>query len=131
MSDGDRRVFDRLGVFVGSFDDAALAAVCDADARVLAALRNLEAASLVRVAADETGEPEFTLLETVRAIARRRLEAPGSLADAEARHGAWYAQRATTAADDLRSKTFNNAQGVRAAGGPERACGLRAGGRTW
>ena len=109
-SDGDRQVFDRLGVFVGPFDDAAVAAVCDADAGVLAALRNLEAASLVRVAPDENGEPEFTLLETVRAIARRRLEDAGSPADAEARHGAWYAQQATTAADDLRSKTFNNAQ---------------------
>ena len=129
-SEGDRQVFDRLGVFVGPFDDAAVAAVCDADAGVLAALRNLEAASLVRVAADEMGEPEFTLLETVRSIARRRLEDAGSLADAEARHGAWYAARATTAADDLRSKTFNNAEASARLADPNVRRGIRAGGGT-
>ena len=63
-SEGDRRVFDRLGVFAGPFDDAAAAAVCDGDAGVLPALRNLEAASLVRVSADAAGEPRFRLLET-------------------------------------------------------------------
>ena len=31
------------------------------------------------------------------------------LTDVETRHGAWYAARATAAADDLRSQTFNNA----------------------
>ena len=72
------------------------------------ALRHLEAASLVRASADDAGEPRFVLLETVRAIARERLAASGSLADAEARHGAWYATRATRAADDLRTRTFNN-----------------------
>ena len=107
-SDADRRVFDRLGVFAGTFDDAAVAAICT-EPDVLAALRHLAAASLVRAGADEAGEPWFTLLETVRAIARRRLAASGALAEAEARHGAWYAARATRAADDLRSRTFNNA----------------------
>ncbi len=106
---GDRRIFDRLGVFAGPFDDAAAAAVLDGDAGVLPALRNLEAASLVRASADEAGEPRFVLLETVRAIARERLRASGSLVDAEARHGAWYATRATAAADALRTRTFNNA----------------------
>ena len=108
-SKADRRVFDRLGVFTGPFDDAAAAAVCDGDADVLPALRNLEAASLVRVSADAAGEPRFRLLETVRQIALRRLHEAGLLTDVETRHGAWFAARATAAADDLRSQTFNNA----------------------
>ena len=102
-------MFDRLGVFTDPFDDAAAAAVCDGDADVLPALRNLEAASLVRVSADAAGEPRFRLLDTVRQIALRRLHEAGLLTDVEMRHGAWFAARATAAADDLRSRTFNNA----------------------
>ena len=109
-SDIDRRVFDRLGVFAGPFDDAAVAAVCGGETGVLPALRALEAVSLARASADEAGEPRFMLLETVRAIARQRLRDAGSLADAEARHGAWYATRAIAAADDLRTRTFNNSE---------------------
>jgi len=103
----DRAVFKLLGAFSGSFDETAARAV-SGDAQVLSRLRNLALVALVRVAADEQGEPRFELLETIRAFALRQLGETGRLAEVRRRHAAHYAARAVAAADSVRTSSFSN-----------------------
>ncbi|HEY7132727.1 MAG TPA: LuxR C-terminal-related transcriptional regulator, partial [Candidatus Limnocylindrales bacterium] len=100
------RIFARLGVFAGSFDEAAARAI-SGDENVLQALRRLADVSLVQVEADPDGEPRFDLLETVRAVARARLVAAGEADDLWRQHAAWYADRAVELADTVRTTTFS------------------------
>ncbi|HEY2937172.1 MAG TPA: hypothetical protein VGJ25_11275 [Gaiellaceae bacterium] len=65
LDDGERTLFERLGVFAGGFGLRAAEAVCDAS---LDELASLVEKSLVR----RTGE-RYGLLETIRELARERL----------------------------------------------------------
>ena len=81
LSPEERRVFDRLGVFAGSFSlDSAARYACDADtdtAEVIDLIGRLVDRSLVSVLAVDP--PRYTLLESARDYAREKLSAQGGL----------------------------------------------------
>lgn len=102
-----REIFPLLGIFAGPFDEAAASAITG-HAHILAGLRNLEDAALVRVASDSDGEPRFDLLETIRTVARARLRASGRYEELRVLHVAYFADRAVVAADAVRSSSFGD-----------------------
>src|SRR5262249_2726741 len=77
----ERVVFDRLGVFVSSFDaDAAEAVVGDdelEDWDVLDALTGLVRKSMIVADAADDGTTRYRMLETLRAFAREKLDLAG------------------------------------------------------
>ncbi len=100
LSDDEQRVFDRLGVFVGSFSlHAAQQLVADDTIDAWAALDHLASLvdkSLVLVEAGDA--PRYRLLETTRAFALQRLAADGALDALRRRHAHVIAE--TLAGDD-------------------------------
>jgi predicted ATPase/class 3 adenylate cyclase len=105
LSDTERAVFDRLGVFTGGFDVSAAQVVCaghGVDAwDVLDALSSLVAKSMVTI--DETGSAttRYELLETLRAYASAQLEAAGVSDALRRRHAEYYATFAEEASIGL------------------------------
>ncbi|SDY90535.1 Predicted ATPase [Geodermatophilus africanus] len=94
----DKVAFVRLAVFVGGFTLPAAEAVC-ADERVpdvLGAVASLVDKSLIRVGAPDSGEPRFSLLDTVREFAVERLEASGEADRIRAAHAAFFRAFALT-----------------------------------
>jgi predicted ATPase len=93
LTEHERRVFDRLGVFAGSFTAEAAAAVCSSDdiaeSDVLGILASLVDKSLVVA---EAGGParRFRLLETTRAYALQRMVKDLDLGPARHRHAQHY-----------------------------------------
>src|SRR5439155_15144704 len=91
----ERLVFDRLGVFVGSFDAAAAeAVVTDADVEgwdVLQCLGSLVEKSMVLVEETDEATTRYRLLETLRAFAREQLDAAGETDHWRRRHAEYYA----------------------------------------
>jgi predicted ATPase/DNA-binding CsgD family transcriptional regulator len=90
LTDGEQRLFRRLGLFVGGFTLEAAEAIADDGVDVLAGVSALVAASLVIPAGGVGDEPRFTLLETIREYALEQLAASGELVDAQQRHAAYY-----------------------------------------
>lgn len=88
LSEGERAVLDRLGVFSGGFSLEAAQSVAGDEGMdewaVLDALSTLVDKSLVMVDAGEP--PRYRLLETTRAFALERLEATGSAQALRRRH---------------------------------------------
>ena len=99
-----RRVFARLGVFVGGATLEAIAVVCDLSKRsdVLADVTVLVEHSLIRQDADAEGEPRFGMLETIREYALEQLTASGEEATMRAQHAAYYRDLAEAAVPGLR-----------------------------
>ncbi len=95
LSDAERSVFDRLGVFAGTFDAAAVRAVVTDEQLdewdALDALAGLVAKSMV--VADETpdGTTRYQMLETLRAYARERLDETGESDPWRRRHAEYFA----------------------------------------
>jgi len=91
----DRSVFDRLGVFAGTFGADAAAAVTSGDGierfDVLDALTDLVAKSLVVTESGDDGTTRYALLETLRQYARERLDELGTSDDWRHRHAAFFA----------------------------------------
>jgi predicted ATPase/DNA-binding XRE family transcriptional regulator len=77
LSDGERKLFARLGVFVGSFDLPAVEAVCNARGDlpfdVLDGLESLRNKSLLKQGDRMGGHSRFTMLEMIREYALERL----------------------------------------------------------
>ncbi|MGY1701564.1 DUF4062 domain-containing protein [Geodermatophilus sp. SYSU D00766] len=95
---GDKVAFARLAVFVGGFTLPAAEAVC-ADERVpdvFGAVASLVDKSLVRVGAPDSGDPRFSLLDTVREFAEERLAASGEADRIRAAHAAFFRAFALT-----------------------------------
>jgi predicted ATPase/class 3 adenylate cyclase len=127
LHDDERVVFDRLGVFAGSFDARAAQAVCaDDDIEewdVLEALTGLVARSMV--GSEETGDEtmRYQLLETLRQYARERLDEEGDTDLWRERHAAHYAEIAEEILTNLngpdefvwRSRLTANLDNIRAA----------------
>ncbi len=91
LDEQERRVLRALGVFRGSFTDAAAEAVIGAN--VFGALQSLVEKSLLT----HTRAPDatrFELLEVIRQYALEQLTAAGELAHAQAQHAAHYRDRA-------------------------------------
>ena len=88
LEEPERRLFRRLGVFVGGASLPAVEAVCDTG---LEELVSLVSKSLVRRAATHDGDPRYWMLETIRELAEEELEASGELEALRDRHLDWYA----------------------------------------
>jgi predicted ATPase/DNA-binding CsgD family transcriptional regulator/DNA-binding XRE family transcriptional regulator len=100
----ERRVFARLGVFVGGATLEAIEVVCGTSERsdVLADVTVLVEQSLIRQFADTEGEPRFTMLETIREYALEQLTTRGEEMTIRARHAAYYLELAEAAVPRLR-----------------------------
>jgi predicted ATPase len=89
LNDDERRVFRRLGAFVGGWTPEAAEAVCDLDdlgMDVLAGLESLAVKSLIRQDAEVAHGPRFRMLETIREYALEQLEASGEAELLRRRH---------------------------------------------
>jgi tetratricopeptide (TPR) repeat protein len=94
----EARLFRRLGVFVGGFDQEALTH-CGGDERTLQSLINK---SLVQVAARGDEARRFLLLETIREYAWEQLRAHNELAGVQHLHAGCFVRLAEDAASHLR-----------------------------
>jgi len=108
LSEVERQVFDRLGVFSATFDAAAATAVAG-DGReawdVLDALTGLVAKSMVVVADEgESAATRYQLLETLRHFARDELEASGAADETRRLHAEHFARVAEDASIELETE---------------------------
>jgi predicted ATPase len=98
LDDTTRSVFDRLGVFVGTFDRAAARSVCSggtaSEAEVVETLISLVGKSLVTTVDTPSGTTRYVLLETLREYAEEHLTDTGDLAYWRRRHANHYAEMA-------------------------------------
>jgi predicted ATPase/class 3 adenylate cyclase len=111
----ERTVFDRLGVFVGTFDaDAATSVVADDTLTpwdVIDGLRDLIAKSMLIVEEARDRVTQYQMLETLRQYAREQLDTTDATDDFRRRHAAHYAAWAERAGlellgpDELRWRT--------------------------
>jgi predicted ATPase len=105
----ERMVFERLGVFVGSFDATAAIAVAAAEGLeswdVLDALGGLVAKSMLQCEDADIGVTRYSLLDTLRAYARERLEDAGAIDAWRRRHAEHYAAAAERIAEELVTST--------------------------
>jgi predicted ATPase/class 3 adenylate cyclase len=104
LEEGERRLLDRLSVFVGGCDLAMTERVCgptdELGVDVLDGLGALADQSLLR-SDEEAAEPRFELLDTIRAFAAEQLEASGEAAAIRRRHAEAFLDLAETAAPQL------------------------------
>jgi predicted ATPase/DNA-binding SARP family transcriptional activator len=94
LSERERILYRRLGVFAGSFGLPAVEGVCGGEEvpveETLDLLVGLIDKSLVQVETGHGGHARYRLLETIRQDARERLGAAGERERIEAAHRAWY-----------------------------------------
>jgi hypothetical protein len=87
---GDRRLFRRLAAFARGWTiDAATAVIADTGVDALDGLLALVNASVIVPIESASGEPRFTMLETVREFAAQRLVESGEDDRARDAHVAW------------------------------------------
>jgi predicted ATPase/class 3 adenylate cyclase len=127
LDPGERLVFDRLGVFAGSFDVADATAVVSGDGverfDVVDALTGLVSKSMLTVERTSAGPTRYQLLETLRHYARERLEEAGAVDEWRRRHAHYYAEFAERASPQLmgpeeiaaRARVVDAADNLRAA----------------
>ena len=100
LDDRERALFVRLGVFPGTFDADAVAAVATGDGLeawdVLDAGAGLVAKSMI-VADEASGTTRYQMLETLRTFAREHLDAEGDLHEMFRRHAEHYTRFAEAA----------------------------------
>lgn len=100
----ERRLFARLGVFVGGVTLEGVEQVCWAAERSdpFSLLRTLVEHSFLRQRPNRDGEPHFTMLETIREYALTQLATDGDEAELRSRHAQYYLALAETAVPQLR-----------------------------
>jgi len=95
LGERERAVFDRLGVFSGSFDARGAQAVVMGDGveawDVLDALTELVAKSMVVAEENSAGTTRYQMLETLAQYARQRLDEHGEVDGWRRRHAAYFA----------------------------------------
>jgi hypothetical protein len=105
LDESARAVFDRLGVFTGSFDAVAAQAVVAGGGitewGVFDALGDLVAKSMVLADDAVDGSMRYRMLETLRAYARGRLEERGEIDVWRRRHAQHYAEWLEAVAPEL------------------------------
>ncbi len=98
LGERERAVFDRLGVFTGSFDARAAQTIVAGDGveawDVLDSLTDLVAKSMIVAEETDEGITRYQLLETLRQYAREQLDEAGSTDAWRRRHAAHYADHA-------------------------------------
>ena len=106
LDERERLVFDRLGVFAGSFDGAAATGVAAGEGierfDVLDALTSLVTKSMVIAERGGEATTRYQLLETLRLYARERLDETGVTDDWRRRHAEYYAAFAEQAGVELK-----------------------------
>jgi predicted ATPase len=104
LSEDEKTLFARLGVFVGAFTLEAAEAVCDLPGiDVVGGLLALAEKSLIR--ADPTASrPAFRMLRTIRQFAVETLEGSGAAAETSEAHARFYVRRALDAHAGLRGR---------------------------
>jgi predicted ATPase/class 3 adenylate cyclase len=107
LDDTDRTVFNRLGVFAGTFDSAAAEAVATTDGvetwDVVDALADLVAKSMIVAEEGATGSTRYQMLETLRHYAREQLDHRGETDGFRRRHAEHYADLAEHIGPAVRS----------------------------
>ena len=107
LTDDERRVFDRFGVFAGTFSAGAAAAVAggdDLDAwQVTDAISSLVAKSMLVPEEGPDDASCYAMLETLRHFARERLDEAGETDRWRLRHAAHYAEWTRAVAAGIRS----------------------------
>jgi predicted ATPase/DNA-binding SARP family transcriptional activator len=98
LSEPEQRLFARLSVFVGGCTLEAAEQVCKAELETLASLVNK---SLLRQGEDASGEPRFSMLETVREYAHERLQQSGELQETAPRQAAYFLDLAEQAETEI------------------------------
>jgi hypothetical protein len=116
----ERAVFDRLGVFAGTFDAAAAQAVVTGDGveawDVLDALTELVAKSMIVAEETTDGTTRYQMLETLGQYARERLDERGATDHWRRHHAEYFAEWAEDAGpgllgpDELAGRTRENAE---------------------
>src|SRR6266566_3899257 len=107
---GEQHLFRRLAVFVGGFTLEAVQTVCftmapdasssaqvDEEAATLEQLAQLLDKSLVQAQQVTSGEPRFTMLETIREYAQEQLQASREEAAVQQRHAQYFLRLAEEA----------------------------------
>jgi non-specific serine/threonine protein kinase len=89
LTEPERVLFRRLGVFSGGFTLDAAQAIAGGEADVLEGISALVAASLVNPLGTVPGDPRFTMLETIREYALEQLAASGEETQARDAHARW------------------------------------------
>ena len=106
LSAGERKLFERLSVFVGGCTLAAAATLCsalgDLEIDVLDGMLSLLDKSLLRQEGEPDDEPRFTMLETIREYGRERLAASGVAEAVRRRHAQLFLELAEAAEPFLR-----------------------------
>ena len=90
---GEQRLFERLGVFAGSWDFAGAAAVCKFDdgcGALVEGVVSLIEKSLVSRELDVGGQSCYSMLETIRSYAIDRLQEAGELRTVQRRHAEYF-----------------------------------------
>ena len=105
-----QKFFRQLGVFGGSCDLDAVAAVTQTPGDSLDEVAGLVDISLVRILDDRTGEPRVDLLQTVRAFARECLDAAGERESVARRHADHYLALIEELAPRLRTAEYLTAR---------------------
>lgn len=105
LSEPERAIFRRLGVFVGGRTLEALEKVCSGngveDYEVLDLLQQLVDKSLVMVERDSAGQLRYTIIESVWQYAREKLEATDEMTAVRDRHLYYFLNLAEKAAPEF------------------------------
>ncbi|HEY5952990.1 MAG TPA: hypothetical protein VIT18_01420, partial [Terrimicrobiaceae bacterium] len=105
LSENERIAFRRMGVFAGGRTLEALEKVCSGDGveefEMLDLLEQLVDKSLITVELDDSGNPRYTMIETVWHYSREKLEASGEAPAVRDRHLQYFLAFAEEAAPNL------------------------------
>lgn len=104
LSEQEQSLFNRLAVFQGGRTIDAVHKVCcqDLDLPVLDGLSSLYGKNLIQQEEGLDGEARFTMLESIHAFARDRLEESGEAWEMRERHALFFAELAEEAEDYIR-----------------------------
>ncbi len=105
LEEEDKKLFRRLGVFVGGRTLEAIEAVCNANCDltvdVLDGVESLISKSLVQQVEGAGGEPRFVMLATIHEYAREKLDENGEAEELSRQHAHYFLALAERAEEEL------------------------------